>query len=457
MDLFRRQGLGTVAEILGPGALESDIRVRHLGIRHSCEAIWNSSEVPAQLRAELIAYAEGVNARIAELGEKGLPVPFQKLGCQPTPWTPVDTLVFSKYMGWDQSGKMDDLWFGLMVEKLGVTTAEELWPIDRPYEVSAVKVQADRRKYGAAPSLAPVPGVAPAYAAAVRRYGKLRWLGLGGSFGSNNWAVDGSKAASGKPMLCNDPHLVFCLPMLWYTCHISVNGETLVGVTFPGGPGFVIGHNHHLGWGFTNLQPDAVDMFVEAINPADALQYRHRGEWKQINRITEQVAVRGKTAHALNIDSTLHVPIISRAGKPIALQWIGLVPMKNFMAIWRISRAKNLNQFLAATEDLTVPAMNVIYADRAGDIVLHPCGALPIRLRGWGRIPMDGVSGDNDWTGMFPRYELPLASIRPIISSPRPTPGQRRSTTRITWVGCGIAIIASGASTKCLTPPRNSP
>lgn len=481
MDMFRRQGSGTVAEILGPSALESDILVRQLGIRRSCEAIWNSNEVPAQLRAELIAYAEGVNGRIAELGEQGLPVPFQKLGYKPAPWTPVDTLVFSKYMGWDQSGTMDDLWFGLMVEKLGVTAAEELWPIDRPYEVSAVKVQAERRKFGAAslsPSegervrvrvrgwveaqnlesvngrvvfpphpgplplrggeeealrptedlfatLSPGPRIHP-YAAAVRRYAKLRWFGRGGSFGSNNWAVDGSKTASGKPILCSDPHLGFSLPMLWYTCHISVGGENLVGVTFPGGPGFVIGHNDEIGWGLTNLQADAVDMFVESLNPADAMQYRHRGEWKQINRITEQVAVRGEATRTLNIDSTVHGPIISREGKPIALQWTGLGPTKDFVAIWRISHAKNLKQFLAATEDLTVPAMNVIYADRAGNIALHPCGALPIRLRGQGRIPMDGASGDNDWMGMIPRSVLPLAINPPdhfvASANARPTP-----------------------------------
>jgi penicillin amidase len=425
MDLFRRQGSGTVAEILGKDALESDIIVRQLGIRRGCEAAWNSGEVPAQLRAELIAYAEGVNTRIADLGEKGLPAPFQKLGYKPAPWTPVDTLVFSKYMGWDQSGTLDDLWFGLMVEKLGVTAAEELWPIDRPYEVPAVKVQADRRKYTAA-CLTPVPGAAPAYAAALRRYANVRWLGRGGSFGSNNWAVDGSKTASGKPMLCNDPHLGFSLPMIWYACHISVNGENLVGVTFPGGPGMVIGHNDDLGWGFTNLQADAVDMFVETINPADAMQYRHRGEWKKINRITEQVAVRGESPHTLNIDSTVHGPIISREGKTIALQWTGLGPTKDFVAIWRISRGKNLKQFLNALDDLTVPAMNVIYADRAGNIALHPCGSLPIRLRGQGRIPMDGASGDNDWTGMIPRNELPLAVNPPdhfvASANARPTP-----------------------------------
>ncbi|MBI2929065.1 MAG: penicillin acylase family protein [Verrucomicrobia bacterium] len=426
MDLFCRQGSGTVAEILGPDALESDILVRQLGIRRGCEALWNSSDVPAALRAELIAYAEGVNARVAELGEKGLPAPFQKLGYQPAPWTPVDTLVFTKYMGWDQSGTLDDLWFCLMVEKLGVTAVEELWPIDRPYETPAVKAQVDRRKYAVASPLAPVPGAAPACAAALRRYGKLRWLGRGGSFGSNNWAVDGTKTDSGKPMLCSDPHLGFSLPMIWYACHTCVNGENLVGVTFPGGPGFIIGHNDELGWGLTNLQADAVDLFVETINPADAMQYQHRGEWKRIHRVTEQVAVRGEPARILNVDSTVHGPIISREGRTISLQWTGLGPTKDLVALWRVSHAKNLKQLLNALDDLTVPAMNVIYADRAGNIAMHPCGALPIRLRGQGRIPMDGASGDHDWTGMIPRSGLPLAINPPdhfvASANARPTP-----------------------------------
>jgi penicillin amidase len=130
--------------------------------------------------------------------------------------------------------------------------------------------------------------------------------------------------------------------------------------------------------------------------------------------------------HTLNIDSTVHGPIINREGKTIAMQWTGLVPTKDFVAIWRISHAKNLKQFLSATEDLTVPALNVIYADRGGNIALHPCGALPIRLRGQGRIPMDGASGDNDWAGMIPRNELPLAINPPdhfvASANARPTP-----------------------------------
>ncbi len=409
MDMFRRQGSGTSAEVLGKSGLESDILIRQLGLRRSCETLWKSGDLPAPFRAELEAYAGGVNARIAELGAKNLPPAFTMLGYQPADWTPVDSLVFSKYMGWDQSGTADDLWFGMMVEKLGLAAVEELWPLERPYEIPTVKSQADVPGQRAA-ALVPLPGAGPAYAAALERLSKVRLLGRGGlSFGSNNWAVDGSKTASGKPLLCNDPHLGFSLPAIWYTCHVSVQGENVAGVTFPGGPVFVIGHNDHIAWGLTNMQADAVDYFVETVDPQDPLRYRHRGQWKTMQRVTEQIAVRGAPAQALDIDATVHGPIISREGRTIALQWTGLKPTKDMAAMWNVSRAKNLAQYLRALDDLIVPAMNVVYADDAGNIAIHPCGALPVRMHGQGRIPLDGASGDNDWTEMIPRQRLPLA------------------------------------------------
>ena len=192
MDMFRRQASGATAELLGKDALASDILMRQLGIRRSCEALWNAGDLPEALRAELTAYAAGVNARIATLDEKTLPPYFQALGYRPAPWTPVDSLVFSKYMGWDQSGTLDDLWFGAMVEKLGVQAVEELWPLERPYEVPTIKLQADRNKLTAA-AMTPVPGMGAFYEATFAQLSQVSWLGRGGSFGSNNWAVDGTK------------------------------------------------------------------------------------------------------------------------------------------------------------------------------------------------------------------------------------------------------------------------
>jgi penicillin amidase len=412
MDLLRRRASGTTAEILGPGGLESDIMMRTLRIRRSCEELWNSQDLPADFRAELEAYAAGVNARILELGDT-LPAPFQMLGYQPADWTPVDTLAFSKYMGWDQSGTDDDLWFGMLVEKLGPTAVEELWPLERPYEIPTVSVQAPRDAPSAVSDLTPIPGASAAYLAAFERIERGGWFLRGGSFGSNNWAIDGSKTASGKPMVANDPHLGFMLPSLWYTAHLSVQGRNVAGATFPVGPVIVIGHNDAIAWGVTNLQADAVDYFVETPNPDDSTQYRHRGGWKKLVRTTETIPVKGADPKVLEIDSTVHGPVLHREGRMISLCWTGLVPTRDHLALWRIGRAQNLQDYLQALEDLSVPAMNLVYGDTAGNIAIHPTGDLPLRTRGQGRIPLDGASGEFDWRGMIPRREMPLA-VNPV-------------------------------------------
>lgn len=411
MDMFRRQASGTSAEIVGKGGLASDILVRRLGIRRTSEALWKSGKLPNAFQAELEAYAAGVNARIQELGEDGLPVYFRMLGYQPAPWTAVDCLCFGKYMGWDQSGTEDDLWFGMMVEKLGVTAAEELWPLDRPYEVPAIRHQAQRPALPP-PRLIPIEGASLLYQRALATFDGVNWLGRGRSFGSNNWAVDGTKTASGKPILANDPHLGFTLPSVWYAVHLSVNGENLAGVTFPGSPGVVIGHNDRIAWGITNEQSDAVDYFVETIHPEDPLQYRHLGQWKKMERITEEIPIRGEAAHKLDIDSTVHGPLITRGAKAISLCWTGLRETPDSVALWGVSHAGNIKEFLAAAEQLVVPAINLIYADVEGNIALYPCGQLPKRTHGDGRIPLDGASGDNDWTDWIPAAEMPL-SVNP--------------------------------------------
>src|SRR5262249_19047248 len=145
----------------------------------------------AEMKAELEAYADGVNQRIDELKPETLPLICKALDYRPAPWTPVDSLVFSKYMGWDQSGTDDDLWCGLVVDKLGAAAFEQLWPLERPYEIPTIASQSDRAKVARVP-LRPIEGAAPAFAAALKSLHWQRWLGEAGCFGSNNWAVDGT-------------------------------------------------------------------------------------------------------------------------------------------------------------------------------------------------------------------------------------------------------------------------
>ena len=157
MDLLRRQASGTMAEVFGRDRIKHDILMRRLGLRRTSEKWWKSGRVPKQFRAELQAYADGINARMNRFRKNGWPNIFNELGYQPEPWSPVDTVVFTKYMGWDQSGTDADLWFGMMVEKLGVRATEELWPLDRPYEIPTVRQQYNSKSPTSTSKIHPLP------------------------------------------------------------------------------------------------------------------------------------------------------------------------------------------------------------------------------------------------------------------------------------------------------------
>lgn len=407
MELTRRRASGTLAEIMGEGAVNDDHLVRQLGIRRGCDELWNSGLLPDEMRATLEAYCGGVNAKIAEFG-KDLPGAFQLLGIAPAPWTPVDCMVFGKYMAWDQSGTEDDLWFGTLLDKLGAADFGSLWPLDRPYEIPAVKMQADRAALARA-ELETIPGMTDLYKTAIRAAGR-GFYGRGGAFGSNNWAVSGAKTQSGKPMLCSDPHLGFNLPSIWYTAHMAAEGRMIAGVTFPGSPTVVIGFNERLAWGITNMQSDVVDYFIETMNPDNPKQYKHRGEWKTVTEIVERIPVKGEATREIAFEYTVHGPIVSREGhKAVSLQWNGLGMTTDPVALYSMGRARNLGEFLAALDKLISPPLNMMYADVDGHIAAHPCGKHPIRTHGQGRVPMDGASGENDWGEYIPREKLPLA------------------------------------------------
>lgn len=406
MDIYRRQASGTTAEVLGPDAVASDTLTRQLGIRAGCQAVWDGGGMDPALKAELEAYTAGVNAYMARLAPQDLPLAFQAMDYAPAPWTPVDCMVFLKYMGWDQAGTDSDLWFGMMVDKLGWETANALWPLDRPYEIPSVPVQAERHPLAAAANLVPPPQAG--YAGLMQYFAQARAFDHGSSFGSNNWAVSGAKTASGKPMLCSDPHLGFDLPSIWYTASIQVGDRFVTGVTFPGTPIVIIGHNDRLGWGITNMQADQVDFYVETINPDNGNQYQYDGEWRDITSHKEIIKVKGGEPVEVLIRGTVN-GVLMYPEEEISMQWAGFGPTEEFEAIWRINRARNLDEFLDAADSIVTPALNLAYADVDGNIALRCVGALPLRLRGLGRVPMAGNTSATAWRGYIPPEEMPCA------------------------------------------------
>ncbi len=420
MELGRRFARGELAEILGRDALEEDKRHRTYGFAQVVEA--EIAQAPPQARAQLESYAQGVNAFVSSLDEKSWPPEFRILQFKPRPWTPADSLLIIKNFGealntsWPTDIAMQE---GLPL--LPADKREALLIETSPLDVLVVGTDNARRK---AAALAPRPE-------SLNRLETLQTLAqiennMARSFerlglfaedraASNNWVVSGKRTASGKPLLANDPHLGASAPSIWYMMHLSAPGLRVAGVTSPGLPGIVIGHNEHIAWGFTNVGPDVQDLYAETFDKENPGKYMTPAGWREAVVRREEIKVRkgflDSSTELVPFDVTVtrHGPIVlEKNGKRYALRWTALDPKLNDAAGFQtLNRARNWKEYVAALSSYTGPMQNMVYADVDGHIGYYAAGRVPIRKSGDGNVPYDGATDAGEWTGFIPYDKLP--------------------------------------------------
>ena len=459
MDVRRHVTAGRIAELFGESELDTDRFLRTLGWRRTAEA--ELDLLQDGTRTALEDYAEGVNAYLehhdaledgaetAELSLEYAVLGLQRPGYTPEAWEPADTVAWLKAMAWDLRGNMESEIDRALAYAGGLSQAEveELYP-SFPYDEHPTIVAGGRVEDGVF-----VPGSGEEVGAvgdALRRgpdgevAAALRGLAaaveelpalLGpesGDLGSNSWVVAGEHTASGAPLLANDPHLGAEMPSLWYRNGLHCTEITddcpydVVGYSFAGVPGVVIGHNDRVAWGFTNLGPDVTDLYVERV---DGDRYEVDGEWRDMEVFTETIEVAGGDPVEHTIRLTEHGPLMSdvseemrdvAAGGPtgaedpsadaehaVALRWTALQPGRTADAIFLLNRAGTFDEFRAAAALFEVPSQNLVYADVDGNIGYQAPGLVPIRSGYDGRWPVAGWDGDNDWTGFVDFEELP--------------------------------------------------
>src|SRR5256885_7269661 len=226
--------------------------------------------------------------------------------------------------------------------------------------------------------------------------------------GSNNWVVSGAHTATGKPLLANDTHLELSIPSIWYEVHLTAPGWDVKGVTFPGAPMIIIGHNDHIAWGFTNNGADVQDLYIETFNPASPDEYRVKGQWQTAQVADETIHVKDKPDEHVRIVVTRHGPIVRREGdKAYALRWTATEPGGLSNTYYDLGKAQNWNQFRDILKKVWGPAQNVVYADLDGNIGYVMAARVPIRKKGSGQVPVPGDSDDYEWTGYIPFEKLP--------------------------------------------------
>jgi penicillin amidase len=416
MEYQRRIGAGRLAEILGPGVVDTDRFLRTIGFRRAAESAWKSLSAPAQRKVE--AYVRGVNAFLATSSAR--PVEFRILRCAPAPFDPVDALVWAKLMAWDLGGNArDEIRRTRFAAAVGEKRVAELLP---PVPETPTILEDGEWTPGPLRAVSRFPfSVSRLPAPLLARLD--RSFALAGArdpddsgLGSNSWVLSGSRTTTGKPILANDPHLGLRAPSVWYLARLSAPGYSVAGATLPGLPGVVIGRNDRIAWALTSLEPDVEDLFVEEVDPADETRYRWKGEWRRFETRRETIRVRGGPDVSFLVRASVHGPIVSDAGglegassvgRAVAFRWTALDGVdRTAEAIDGIDRAKNWPDFVAAVRLFHAPAQNFLYADVDGHIGYSASGAIPIRPRADGLRPASG-SGEDDWSGYVPFEALP--------------------------------------------------
>jgi penicillin G amidase len=409
MDLLRRAASGELSEIVGDVALQHDRQQRILGIRATAEK--GLLAATPEDREQFAAYARGVNTYIRGHRDR-LPLEFRVLHYSPRPWTETDSLMIAYQMVETLStNPMAALTREQVLAKLGPELTADLyvntsWRDHPPTAVSpsleAPPSEATPARSVSANSRPPVelsellkPWLAPFF--------REQPVALG----SNDWVVSGAHTISGKPLLSNDMHLGHQMPNLWYEAHLRSGDFDVTGVTLPGYPYVIVGHNQRVAWGFTNVGPAVEDAFIETFNAQG--QYLTPDGWKQPDVRQEVIHVKGKPDVVVNVEITRHGPIVSdlapAEARKIALRWTLYDGIRN--PFFQVDSVQNWDQFRRAFSEFDAPGQNVVYADVDGNIGYQTTGKVPIRASGDGSLPVDGSNNAHEWTSYILFDKLP--------------------------------------------------
>ncbi len=443
MDFWRHIGSGRLSEMLGKSVLETDTFLRTLGWARVAQK--ELEAMSADELAQLQAYADGVNAYLTDHKGAALSLEYAVLklltpGYSPEPWQPLNTLTWGKVMAWDLSSQgAPEIEHAILLLTLTTEQVAELFPTypsDHPlvvpnYSISVTPSSSSNQSQG----IRTLVDLAPVFQILSVRMAKMEsTLGpFGSGIGSNNWVIAGGRTSTGKPFLANDMHLSEQMPSIWYEIGLhcfpknSSCPYNVTGFSFAGVPGVIVGHNDRIAWGFTNVGPDVLDLYIEKINPDNPNQYEVNGQWQDMTLVHETIEVAGSSPLELTVRYTRHGPIVSDGTNSkiieqekwgvelptnfaISMRWTALEQTNIFKAVFGIDIAQNWDEYRQAASYFTVPAQNMVFADIDGNIAYQTPGNIPIRLPGnYGDYPVPGWTDEYEWQGYIPFDQLPNA------------------------------------------------
>ena len=418
MDLLRRAGAGELSALLGPDMIENDRYLRTLGMREAADEVTEAfnQSAPARIQDAMAAYLSGVNRFIAE-GDT--PLEYLLLGSDPEPFNTHDVYCATGFMSysfaihlktepildWMKANLGEAYMADLALSPDGFTRIPVFGNASDSTDFQADTATA-LNLFGT-PVNAEKPRDISGISALVHRLDALRpvpqWLG------SNAWVIGEDRTASGKVIFCNDAHMAYAQPSVWYEAHfvtpeVEYYGNHLAGLPFP-----AIGHTRRHSWGVTMFVNDDIDLYRETIEDG---KYLHGGEWRDLEVQTETIEVAGGEDVTFELRKTHHGPLIE---DDVAMWWTFTQYPENRIheAFYGFSRGESMEEVAASASIMHAPGINLMYGDEDGNIAWWASAKLPIRPSHVDtKTAIDGSDPSNDILGWYPFSRNPQ-SVNP--------------------------------------------
>lgn len=381
MELTRRAGFGRLSEMFGKATLEKDKFMRNLGLKEAAQKDYEN--LTPLLKELLLAYCQGINAWIHSR-KFDWPPEFLLLRLRPEPWSIMDSLIVKEIMAFllsmDYSSQIVR---AKLVKRLGPEKALQI--LEEGVEIPSSHAE-------------------NASLSSDMRF-SLPFQG------SNSWVLAGSRTRSGKPLLANDPHLEISLPPIWYEIHLCCPSLNAIGVSLPGVPLVIIGHNESIAWGLTASAADVQDVYIEKFDSSED-KYLDKDGWESLLKKEEKILIKGKKEpQKMEIRWTSRGPIITplivQSQSPLSLCWTIYEGGRTFESFYLLNKAQTWQEFVEAAKLFDVPSHNFVYADSHGNIGYYLSGKIPLRKKEAALFPYPGWEGEGNWQGFLEEEKKP--------------------------------------------------
>jgi len=405
MEFQTHAAAGRVSEILGARALDYDRRQRRLGMVFGAQNGLASMEKDPVSKATVDAYTAGINAYVASLSYEDYPFEYKLLDYAPENWTNLKCALLLKNMAQTLNMSDKDLEMTNALMLFGKDMIDVLYPDEEPVGDPIVDKPGGWNFKNPIPDS--IPMALPSELIASKPYEKIST-----DVGSNNWAVSGSKTASGAPILCSDPHLNLSLPSIWYAIHLNAPGINTMGASLPGSPAVIIGFNDSIAWAMTNAQRDVVDWYQIQFKDGSKNEYMSDGQWKPARKVIETIAIKDGKPFMDTVTYTHQGPVLydesfhaESERAHYAFRWIAHDPSEEVITFYKLNRAKNHAGYTDAMNYYSSPAQNIVFASAGDDIAMRVQGKYPMRRKNEGRFVLDGTKTATEWKAFIPNEQ----------------------------------------------------